>query len=73
MDGSVRSRKVDHNRQSRRGTHTTYRRTANKTPLLPESNREIGGSAPSLCSAKIVKKAEIEQGEFRHRISLAGM
>lgn len=40
----------------------------NKTPLLPESNREIGGAAPSVYSAKILKKADIEQDELRNRI-----
>lgn len=40
----------------------------NKTPLLPESNREIGGEAPSVYSAKILKKADIEQDELRNRI-----
>ena len=40
----------------------------NKTPLLPESNREIGGSAPSIYSAKILKKADIKEAELRQRI-----
>lgn len=40
----------------------------NKMPLLPESDREIGGLTPSVCSAEYVKKVVIEQGELRHRI-----
>lgn len=30
----------------------------NKMPLLPESDREIGGLTPSVCSAKFVKKVK---------------
>lgn len=40
----------------------------NKTPLLPESNRQIGGEAPSAYSKKIQKKAEIDESEYRTRI-----
>lgn len=40
----------------------------NKTPLLPESNREIGGSAPSVYSGKIKAKAGIDDVELQHRI-----
>lgn len=40
----------------------------NKTPLLPESNRSIGGDAPSVYSAKIIKKANIDEGQLRMRV-----
>ncbi len=40
----------------------------NKTPLLPESNRQIGGSAPSVYSEKIKEKAEIDDAELRNRV-----
>ena len=40
----------------------------NKTPLLPESNRQIGGEAPSEYSKKVIKKAEIDEQEYRMRI-----
>ena len=40
----------------------------NKTPLLPESNRQIGGDAPSEYSKRIMKKAEIDETELRSRI-----
>lgn len=40
----------------------------NKTPLLPESNRSIGGEAPSVYSAKIIKKAEIDESQLRLRV-----
>ena len=40
----------------------------NKTPLLPASNRQIGGAAPSGFSGKIMKKAEIDEVELRFRI-----
>ena len=40
----------------------------NKTPLLPASNRQIGGDAPSVYSGKIMKKAEIDEAELRFRI-----
>lgn len=40
----------------------------NKTPLLPESNRSIGGSAPSEYSKKILKIAEINEETYRKRI-----
>ena len=33
----------------------------NKTPLLPESNRQIGGEAPSKYSQKIMKAAQNEE------------
>lgn len=37
----------------------------NKTPLLPESNRQIGGEAPSKYSKKILKKADIDESQYR--------
>lgn len=40
----------------------------NKTPLLPESNRQIGGEAPSKYSKKIIKKAQIDETKFRERV-----
>ena len=40
----------------------------NKTPLLPESNREIGGSAPSVYAEKIKSKAKIADEELRRRV-----
>lgn len=40
----------------------------NKTPLLPASNRQIGGDAPSVYSRNIMKKAEIDEVELRFRI-----
>ncbi|WP_049895925.1 GmrSD restriction endonuclease domain-containing protein [Oribacterium sp. NK2B42] len=39
----------------------------NKTPLLPSSNRAIGGKAPSIYTAKIKKDAGIEDYTLRHR------
>ena len=40
----------------------------NKTPLLPESNRQIGGEAPSKYSRKIIKAAEIDEEQLRLRV-----
>lgn len=40
----------------------------NKTPLLPASNRQIDGDAPSVYSGNIMKKAEIDEVELRFRI-----
>ena len=40
----------------------------NKTPLLPESNRQIGGEAPSKYSQKIMKKAQISEEELKLRV-----
>ena len=40
----------------------------NKTPLLPESNRQIGGEAPSIYSKRIMRKAEIDEMELRKRV-----
>lgn len=40
----------------------------NKTPLLPASNRQIGGDAPSVYSGNIMKKAEVDEVELRFRI-----
>ncbi len=40
----------------------------NKTPLLPESNRQIGGEAPSVYSKRIMRKAEIDEEELRARV-----
>lgn len=40
----------------------------NKTPLLPASNRQIGGDAPSIYSKSIMKKAEIDESDLRYRV-----
>lgn len=40
----------------------------NKTPLLPESNRQIGCEAPSKYSQKIMKAAQISEAQLRQRI-----
>lgn len=40
----------------------------NKTPLLPESNRQIGGEAPSAYSKRVMRKAEIDEAELRARV-----
>lgn len=40
----------------------------NKTPLLPASNRSIGGDAPSRYSKRIMKNAAIDEAELRRRI-----
>jgi len=40
----------------------------NKTPLLPESNRQIGGNAPSEYSKRILRKASIDETAFRARV-----
>jgi len=40
----------------------------NKTPLLPASNRSIGGSAPSVYSKKIMRDASIDESTLQTRI-----
>lgn len=40
----------------------------NKTPLLPASNRQIGGDAPSIYSQKIMKAANINEAQLRQRV-----
>lgn len=40
----------------------------NKTPLLPESNRQIGGEAPSKYSQRIMKAAQIDEVQLRLRV-----
>lgn len=40
----------------------------NKTPLLPASNRQIGGDAPSQYSKKIMKNAEIDETQLKNRV-----
>ena len=47
---------------------TKWNSIVNKTPLLPASNRQIGGDAPSVYSGNIMKKAEIDEVELRFRI-----
>ena len=43
----------------------------NKTPLLPESNRQIGGKAPSEYSKNVMRKAEIDEERIWRIISSA--
>lgn len=40
----------------------------NKTPLLPESNRSIGGYAPSIYCKNIMKNAEIDEAALTERV-----
>ena len=40
----------------------------NKTPLLPASNRSIGGYAPSVYSKRIMRDANIDEETLRDRI-----
>lgn len=40
----------------------------NKTPLLPASNRSIGGSAPSVYSKKIIRDANIDESKLKIRV-----
>ena len=40
----------------------------NKTPLLPESNRQIGGEAPSVYSKKIMRRAQINETQLKARV-----
>ena len=40
----------------------------NKTPLLPASNRQIGGNAPSVYSRTILQKASIDEAQLRQRV-----
>lgn len=40
----------------------------NKTPLLPTSNRSIGGSAPSVYSKKIIRDANIDESKLKIRV-----
>ncbi len=40
----------------------------NKTPLLPESNRSIGGYAPSTYCKSIMKNAEIDEVTLKERV-----
>ncbi len=47
---------------------TKWNSIVNKTPLLPESNRQIGGEAPSKYSEKIVRKAGIDEAQYRVRV-----
>ena len=46
-----------------------YNSIVNKTPILPETNRAIGGDAPSIYSKRILKKvAGLTEEELRSRI-----
>lgn len=45
-----------------------YDSVINKTPLLAASNKFIGGAAPSVYAAKIMKKASITDAELRARL-----
>ena len=40
----------------------------NKTPLLPESNRSIGGHAPSVYSKNVLKTADITEQVYKERV-----
>ncbi len=40
----------------------------NKTPLLPESNRQIGGEAPSRYSRRIMREAQIDEEQLKYRV-----
>ena len=40
----------------------------NKTPLLPASNRQIGGNAPSVYSKTIMQKADLKEDQLRQRV-----
>lgn len=40
----------------------------NKTPILPASNRSIGGSAPSIYLKKIMRDAAIDEAQLKKRI-----
>ena len=51
-----------------RYSKTKWNSIVNKTPLLPVSNRIIGGVAPSLYSRKILKEANIDESLLRERI-----
>ena len=46
-----------------------YNSVVNKTPLLPESNRAIGGDAPSIYLPRIMKKVKgLTEEDLRSRI-----
>ncbi len=46
-----------------------YNSIVNKTPILPETNRAIGGDAPSIYTKRILKKvAGLKEEELRSRI-----
>lgn len=47
---------------------TKWNSIVNKTPLLPASNRQIGGEAPSAYGKSIMKKAEIDETELEYRV-----
>lgn len=49
-------------------TREKWNSIINKTPLLPESNRQIGGEAPSVYSKRIMRKAQIDEAELRSRV-----
>ena len=46
-----------------------YNSVVNKTPILPETNRAIGGDAPSIYTKRILKKVEgLSEEDLRARI-----
>ena len=49
-------------------TREKWNSIVNKTPLLPESNRQIGGEAPSKYCKKIMKSAQIDDAQLRMRV-----
>ncbi len=47
---------------------TKWNSIVNKTPLLPASNRQIGGEAPSKYGKNIMNKATIDDMELKRRV-----
>lgn len=46
-----------------------YNSIVNKTPILPETNRSIGGNAPSVYTKRILKKVKgLSEDELRSRV-----
>ena len=46
-----------------------YNSIVNKTPILPETNRAIGGDAPSIYTKRILKKVDgLTEDDLRKRI-----
>lgn len=46
-----------------------YNSIVNKTPILPETNRAIGGDAPSIYTKRIIKKVNgLTQEDLRSRV-----
>lgn len=47
---------------------TKWNSIVNKTPLLPASNRQIGGEAPSIYGKNIMNKTAIDETELKYRV-----